>query len=149
MPYIGVIPLADRKDGKSTFRRITRLRLTRMRSLLKATVLRLEGFHGGFPGLRVTHGDRGKGYKGERLDEGFPEEFKKIKVLMRPGLLPEAEVKDWETLPNITIRYMDDLGRELSDDLSEVVESVSIDLGEQESEQSLLNEEDDDSEHDK
>ncbi|TIA86998.1 hypothetical protein E3P99_03483 [Wallemia hederae] len=147
MPYVGVIPLADRKDGKSVFRRITRLRLSRMRALLRDTAHRLEGLHGGFPGLRVTHTDRGKGYKGERLSEGFPEEFKQIKVLMRPGLLPMAEIDEWRTLPNVTIRWMDDLGRELTDDLKEVVESVSMEDIEQS--QSFMNEEDDDSEHEK
>ncbi|TIA73450.1 hypothetical protein E3P92_01606 [Wallemia ichthyophaga] len=126
MPYIGVIPLADRKDGKSVFRRVTRLRLSRMRALLRDTTSRLEGFHGGFPGLRVTHKDRGRGWRGERLDEGFPNEFKQVKVLMRPGLLPLNEVADWELLPNVTVRSMDDLGRELSDDLSEVVESSQM-----------------------
>lgn len=145
MPYIAVIPLADRKDGKSVFRRVTRLRLSRMRALLRDTAMRLQGYYGGFPGLRVTHKDRGKGYKGERLVEGFPQDFKKIRVLMRPGLLPPQEVSEWEALTNVSVGWMDDLGREVSGDLSEVVESVDVNT--QDTGGSFLNEEDDDSEH--
>lgn len=93
LPYITVIPLADRKDCKSAFRRLTRIRLNRMRRLIKDLADRFEGKYGGFPSIRLSHEDRGKSYRGERLGEPFPEEFKQIRVLLRPNLLTGVKQK--------------------------------------------------------
>lgn len=60
-PYLAVIPLGDHKDGKSAFRRLTRIRLNRMRRLIKDIADCFEGKYGGFSSIRLSHEDRGKG----------------------------------------------------------------------------------------
>lgn len=124
MPYVGVIPPSDRKDGQSFFRRMTRLKLNRIRRLLLDVCVRLDGRFGGFPGIRVSHEDRGKGYKGERLDQKLPENFRNVKVLFRPNLLSHDEINEWwSTLPNVSIGFMDDFGREIDLNENKVIEN--------------------------
>lgn len=119
-----------------------------MKRLIKDVADRFEGKYGGFPGIRLSHEDRGKGYRGERLGEPFPEEFKQIRVLLRPNLLTEREIEEsWRILPNVSIGYMDDLGREISEDLSKIIEKPQHDLSIT-SEDYLLNQENQDNEDD-
>lgn len=94
LPYAAVIPLADREDGKSAFRRLTRIRVKQDQKLIKDIADHFEGKYCVSPGIRLSHEDRDKGCRGERLGEPFPEESKQIRVLLRPNLLTEREIEE-------------------------------------------------------
>lgn len=69
LPFVASVPNEDRKDGPAFFRRLLRMRANRIRDLTGEIVEKLQGFGGGFFGLRLNPEDKGRGVEGEMLGE--------------------------------------------------------------------------------
>lgn len=110
----------DRKTFHSFPARMRLLRLQRIRSLTIELARRLEGYQGGFIGIRFNHEDRGRCIRGERLREPLPDPLRVIRVGVANWYQFEREKELWEMAAldggvDIEIRAMDEWGRKLED----------------------------------
>lgn len=69
LPFIASVPNEDRKDGPPLFRRLLRMRINRIKDLTGEIVQKLDGYGGGFFGLRLGSEDKGRGVEGESLGQ--------------------------------------------------------------------------------
>ncbi|KAF8603335.1 hypothetical protein BDV93DRAFT_606909 [Ceratobasidium sp. AG-I] len=148
----------DRKTFHSFPARMRLLRLQRIRNLTIQLARRLEGYQGGFIGIRFSQEDRGRGIRGERLREPLPDPLRVIRVGVANWYKFERERELWELAAvdgevDIDIRPMDEWGRKLeaSGEVmagQEAVEGAIIESEEGESEDGAVeaeeNEESDD-----
>ncbi|CAE6393280.1 unnamed protein product [Rhizoctonia solani] len=117
LPFYASIDNHDRKTVLSFPDRMRLLRLRRMRELTIEIARRLEGYHGGFIGIRFGKDDRGRAIRGERLGEPLPDPLRVVRVgLGWYELEKELELWRLEAMDagvDIDVRPMDDWGRKL------------------------------------
>jgi hypothetical protein len=118
LPFYASINSDDRKTYVSFPARMRLLRLQRIRQLTIELARRLEGYQGGFIGIRFNRDDRGRAIGGERLAEPLPDSLRVIRVGIPKWYAFEKEKELWEgdaidAGVDIELLPMDDWGRKL------------------------------------
>ncbi|KAG8760137.1 hypothetical protein FRC11_000876 [Ceratobasidium sp. 423] len=136
LPFYASIDTHDRKTVISFPDRMRLLRLRRMRELTIEIARRLEGYYGGFIGIRFSKDDRGRAIGGERLEQPLPDPLRVIRVGLGEwyGLEKEMELWKLEAMDagvEIDIKPMDEWGRRLDESGvvlpgQEIVEGVEL-----------------------
>ncbi|CAE6476793.1 unnamed protein product [Rhizoctonia solani] len=139
LAFYASIDTHDRKTVVSFPDRMRLLRLRRMRELTIEIARRLEGYYGGFIGIRFNKDDKGRAICGERLEQPLPDPLRVIQVGLGGWYELEKEMELWKLEAmdggvDIDIKAMDDWGRKL--DESGVVlpgqDVGDVELGDQE-----------------
>ncbi|CAE6447658.1 unnamed protein product [Rhizoctonia solani] len=120
LPFYASIDTQDRKTVVSFPDRMRLLRLRRMRELTIEIARRLEGYYGGFIGIRFDKNDRGRAIRGERLEQQLPDPLRVIRVGLGEWYALEKEMELWKLEAmdagvEIDVKPMDDWGRKLDD----------------------------------
>ncbi|KAJ1303866.1 hypothetical protein OPQ81_008285 [Rhizoctonia solani] len=120
LPFYASIDQHDRKAVASFPDRMRLLRLRRMRELTIEIARRLEGYYGGFIGIRFNPDDRGRAIGGERLAEPLPDPLRVIRVGLGGWYALEKEMELWKLEAmdagvEIDLKPMDDWGRKLDE----------------------------------
>ncbi|KAH7333988.1 hypothetical protein B0J17DRAFT_674958 [Rhizoctonia solani] len=118
LPFYASIDTHDRKTVVSFPDRMRLLRLRRMRELTIEIARRLEGYYGGFIGIRFNKDDKGRAIRGERLEEPLPDPLRVIRVGLGEWYELEKEKELWrleamDAGVEIDVKPMDDWGRKL------------------------------------
>ncbi|KAH8105457.1 hypothetical protein BXZ70DRAFT_871021, partial [Cristinia sonorae] len=79
-PFYTTVDPADRAHCSSFSSRMRSLRISRMQSLTSQITRKLQGEHGGVPGVRFSGSDKGRGIEGEALDAPIDASHRQIKV---------------------------------------------------------------------
>lgn len=106
LPFYASVPNEDRKDGPAFFRRLLRMRSDRIRTLTSEILEKLQGYGGGFFGLRLSAEDKGRGVEGEDLSEVREApggKWAEVKLLEEgsdvwDGIEREMFMSDWQEL---------------------------------------------------
>ncbi|KAF8752909.1 hypothetical protein RHS01_07320 [Rhizoctonia solani] len=98
LAFYASIDTHDRKTVLSFPDRMRLLRLRRMRELTIEIARRLEGYYGGFIGIRFNQNDKGRAIRGERLEQPLPDSLRVVKVGLENGqeIEKDAEYQDHE-----------------------------------------------------
>jgi hypothetical protein len=120
LPFYASIDTHDRKTFYSFPDRMRLLRLQRIRQLTIDMARRLEGYYGGFIGIRFNKNDRGRAIHGERLGEPLPDSLRVIRVGIAHWYAFEKEMELWklgaiDAGVSIDLKPMDDWGRKLDE----------------------------------
>ncbi|CAE6393127.1 unnamed protein product [Rhizoctonia solani] len=120
LPFYASIDTHDRKTVVSFPDRMRLLRLRRMRELTVEIARRLEGYYGGFIGIRFNKDDKGRAIRGERLEQPLPDPLRVIQVGLGGWYEIEKEMELWrlEAMDggvDIDIKALDDWGRRLDE----------------------------------
>ncbi|CAE6470023.1 unnamed protein product [Rhizoctonia solani] len=142
LPFYASIDTHDRKTVVSFPDRMRLLRLRRMRELTLEIAQRLEGYYGGFIGIRFNKDDRGRAVRGERLEQPLPDPLRVIRVGLGEWYGLEKEMELWKLEAadagvDIDVKPMDEWGRRLDESGTvlpgqEIAEGVEYQAGEQE-----------------
>ncbi|CEL53040.1 hypothetical protein RSOLAG1IB_06108 [Rhizoctonia solani AG-1 IB] len=120
LPFYSSIDTHDRKNLLSFPDRMRLLRLQRMRELTLEIARRLEGYNGGFIGIRFNKDDRGRAIGGERLEKPLPDPLRVIQVGLGDWYELEKEMELWKLEAadagvDIDVKPMDEWGRKLDE----------------------------------
>ncbi|CAE7069906.1 unnamed protein product [Rhizoctonia solani] len=139
LPFYASIDNHDRKAVASFPDRMRLLRLRRMRELTIEIARRLEGYYGGFIGIRFNQDDRGRAIRGERLEQPLPDPLRVVRVGLGGWYELEKEMELWKLEAedagvDIDIKALDDWGRKLGEEGAVLPgqDIKDVELGEQE-----------------
>ncbi|CAE6536449.1 unnamed protein product [Rhizoctonia solani] len=137
LPFYASIDTHDRKTVVSFPDRMRLLRLRRMRELTIEIARRLEGYYGGFVGIRFGKDDRGRAIRGERLEQPLPDPLRVIRVGLGEWYELEQEMELWKLEAmdagvEIEVKPMDEWGRRVDESGvvlpgQEIAEGVELD----------------------